>query len=164
MELRDDKIRACAVCARVLDYVQPGPDSDAGDRWKHPMDGTRFAPDHFAVPVEVDQVKVEGKCDFCFAAHPQFEVPAADFFIPGLPGEASRGSWAACVDCARLLQTRNWDGLFTRAVAAHERQHILTMDRQAQRALRQLYRALRQNIVGDVRPLVWPPTRPPEHG
>jgi hypothetical protein len=56
----------------------------------------------------------------------------------------SRGNWAACAPCANLIETDRWDELLLRYGAA-------PMDVQA--AVWTLWKALRANITGSIRPL-----------
>ncbi len=152
--MRDTKVRVCAVCARVLDNFEP---KDGGaTRWLH-----TYNPDgHIAVPVELGEIHVEGRCDFCGDLHPPFELPVRDFeYGDGTPLEdhGSRGHWAACGPCALLLERRDWEAVIKRAVEADERRTGHPMEVGVRRELRRLYRLVQRNQLGPVRPLTWPP-------
>ncbi len=155
--MRDTKVRVCAVCARVLDNFEPANGGDT--KWLHV-----YNPDgHVAVPAMLDEIQTEGQCDFCGALHPPFELPVRDFEFggdAGLQDHGSRGHWAACGDCALLLEKRDWEGVIMRAIVADEvRCGGRPMEVEVRRELRRLYRMVQRNQLGPVRPLTWPPTR-----
>lgn len=150
----DPKIRVCAVCGYVLDYVAEGPDGQETWLHLHNPDG------HIAVPALPTEVHTNGRCDICAAMFPRFELPAADFEVPpvaGAPtGTGSRGNWACCDECAKLIDTNQWTRAVDRAQAAIERNRGGPLSPAEVTHLRHLYRRLRANITGPVRPLTWP--------
>jgi hypothetical protein len=162
--MRDTKARVCAVCARVLDYKEPGtagilgPDH-AEEGWLH-----LHNPDgHLAVPVMPDEVKVNGFCDFCSDPAPSLELPARDFKLPvAAGGTASRGHWSCCGACAVLIEKDEWDRIVERAMQTFARINGVRPNRTARRATEALYDELRKHVTGPVRPLTWPPTRTPD--
>lgn len=154
--MRDTTVRVCGVCARVLDTRWNREHTEIIG-WEHV-----YNPDkHVVVPVQPDEVQMEGHCDFCHAPGPQFEVPARDFEMPDdVPGTGSRGHWACCGECAVLVERKDWDGVVERAdKVGHVRTHGRRMGSYERQVVRRMYRYLRRNITGPVRPLTWPPTR-----
>ncbi|MGH3985857.1 MAG: hypothetical protein ACRDTZ_00875 [Pseudonocardiaceae bacterium] len=116
--------------------------------------------DHDARPTPMPPDYEGGRCDFCNLDHPSFTVPARSFVTPNT-GYGSRGDWAACATCATLIQRNQWTTLITRVVALAERDHgreVPTLRTE----LGGLYRRLRTNITGALRP-VQPITEPPDH-
>lgn len=164
--MRDTKVRVCAVCARVLDWKAPGKargfaaaevGDDAAEGWFHLVN-----PDgHIPVPVEPDEVAVNGQCDLCSASNPRWEVPARDFLMPHLPGHGSRGHWSACDTCALAVEKGDWDRILDRAMDTYRRQSGRRPNAAVRTVTSDMHRVLRENILGPVRPLVWPPTRTP---
>ncbi len=159
----DPRIRVCAVCARMLDYVV---DADA---WQHTLgalvDGEG---DHPAVPASPTEIFVVGFCDFCYAPDPPLEIPARDFEFPGprLPGQidASSGAWGACRECARLVDTNQWTALARRTQAGHLRRYGEPMVPLAVTLTRKAHRALRSHITGPSRPSTVPTPADPHPG
>ena len=138
---RGDGPYVCEICGRVLDYEEGvGYLHTAGDS----------AAGHEPMPVPQSQaLVVAGRCDFCYADHPAWVVPARDFEV--LPGHVSNGDWAACSDCGRLIETDQWSALTRRARRGWEQIHGPMPDHQSD-ALPRLYRLLRKNITGALRP------------
>lgn len=54
-------------------------------------------------------------CDFCSGRPVVAAYPCRDFTIPDCPEIGSLGPWAACADCARLIDTDQRDALAWRA-------------------------------------------------
>lgn len=152
-------LRVCAVCGRVADHVH-------GKGWLHVADAISDAgQDHLVIPVRPDEIHTIGHCDFCNALHPAFMLPVRDFLYPGSArlvfpdGDTGRsgssGGWSACTDCARLLERNEWNGILRRVTASRaEARHP-----EVQEGLRRLYRQVRANVTGAVRPLEWPKPR-----
>lgn len=156
----DPRIRVCAVCGAVLEHTKG---AFGEDQWLH----LRNPDGHVVVPALPTEVHTNGACDMCSARFPRFELPAADFDIPPLAGQptgtGSRGNWACCEGCATLIEANRWDRLVARAQAALERAQGAPLTPPVAAHLRQVYRRLRANVTGPVRPLQWPtppaPTR-----
>jgi hypothetical protein len=141
--------RVCAVCGRVLDRKD--------DRWFHGL-ATADDPDvkdHPAIAVldsDVPLAHIRAKCDFCFADDPEYILPARTFEVPGGFG-GSDGDWAPCGACADLIDRNDWNGLLRRAVAGYEVRNHVVLGETETRALASLYRRLRKNITGSIRPV-----------
>jgi hypothetical protein len=69
--------------------------------------------DHPAVPVTLDEIEAIGRCDFCNADFPSWQLPCETFINP--VGEMSVGAWAACDTCGDLISRNRWDTLLRRA-------------------------------------------------
>lgn len=133
---------ACAVCGRVLSHYP-------GLGWGHTVnDELSGAADHLAVPVDVDDTDTRLRCDFCSAEDPGWILPASAYEL-GF-GHWNEGDWAACGECARLLERNQWNRLVERAWAAHVQRQGPTPGGEA--ALRATYRQLRKHITGAVHP------------
>ncbi len=145
-------VAACAVCARVLNTIL---DEVTFERigFEHTV-GT--VADHPAVPVHPSEIHTEGRCDFCHAPHPAFELPAHDFpnpiVVPGERPSFSRGDWAACAACAGSIRRGRWDDILDRALRRHA-QTYGTPPPLVRILLRGLHARLRENVAGPLRPL-----------
>lgn len=131
----------CGHCGRILDheegvgYYHSIGDADAG---------------HEAVPVpQAEALVVVGRCDFCYADHPAWVVPAANFEV--VPGHMSAGDWAACDGCKDLINANQWSTLVRRAQVGFESRNG-PMDPVVVASLPRLYRLLRKNITGSLKP------------
>jgi hypothetical protein len=134
----------CQVCQRVLDALI---DID-GVRYQHTAhDDTG---DHEAVPVPAAAGWSGGRCDFCGAGQPTYELPAQDFQVPILD-HLSRGAWAACDGCADLVRRGWWRALLRQAIAQAEQRHGTTLDAGQRSGIAELYRRLRRNVTGPLR-------------
>lgn len=129
----------CAACGRVLDYHD-------GKGWAHPV-GDQTLQDHPAVPVRDTEVPVKEKCDFCFADTTEWLLPARNFQVG--PNHGSEGDWAACSACAELIRKNEWTRLVGRVKDLWPHAEPMTPD--GELWLRRTYRALRDNITGDLR-------------
>jgi hypothetical protein len=136
----------CDTCRRALDVHMTAD----GATYRHTLVDPA---DHPAVPIPAPPGWDEGRCDFCSAEPPRFELPVRDFRLPQLDPHMSLGGWAACEPCARLIEANRWNELERRAVAAYERRNGIPLPPDAQSALRGLYRRLRQHISGSLRPI-----------
>jgi hypothetical protein len=56
-------------------------------------------------------------CDFCCSPEVLWSYPAANFHVEGAP-LASEGGWAACHDCAVLIEADDREGLAQRALSS----------------------------------------------
>ena len=144
--MSDQRVTICRVCRNALDFHL----SIDGVEWLHTygdvLDGVA---DHEPEPERAPE-GWRGKCDFCNAT-PDFKVPARTFEM--IAGHHSDGDWAACGPCAFLIERDRWGELLRRAAAGHEKRHGRTMGEAEQAMLKRLYRMLRKNITGSVRPL-----------
>lgn len=132
----------CGVCGRVLDHRE-------GVGFEHSV-GDRASEDHEPVPVPQSQaLVVHGRCDFCYVDNPGWVVPAEDFEV--MPGQMSGGNWAACDDCARLIESNQWSALVRRARTGWEARHG-PMPAPVSESLPRLYRLLRRHITGSLQP------------
>lgn len=104
--------------------------------------------DHEPVPVIPPPGWHEGRCDFCNADHPAWELPVRDFTVPGLASHSSAGSWAACDRCASLIRAGNWKALERQAM---RRMIELGGDRTGYTLIRMLYKQVRKNVSGPLR-------------
>lgn len=143
----DTDLRACAVCGRVLNHV-----SGTDDHYEHTLaDGT----DHPPVPVPPSEIpeQFRPRCDFCRSEFPTFVLPVHSFVMPAISGHGSEGDWAACSDCASLLSRNEWNALVRRVESEWVHNHGEAMSPLIVDSLRALYRTLRKNVSGAVRPL-----------
>lgn len=138
----------CAVCGRVLDYWE-GP---SGEGWRHSFaarDPEEL--DHEPVPVPVSQApeQLRERCDFCYTDQANWIVPTRDF---SYVTSVSVGNWAACDACAELIGRNDWNGLLRRVEEHWNAARGVPMDDLTRKILRKLYRELRKNIYGSVKP------------
>lgn len=156
----DPRARVCAVCGRPAEHY-----SDHG--WLHLADTITGTADHPVVPVEPGEVHLAAVCDFCYEPEPGFCLPVRDFLFGGMvattdmpDGNKARneslGNWAACGVCAKLIERNDWNGLIRRVLASYAERRGYEPSAALRDELRRQYRALRKNIIGAVRPAVWP--------
>lgn len=142
----DDKGRVCIVCGRVLDFHER-------DGWIHSLATTDPEEiDHPPIPVLPEEAgeQMRPRCDFCYADFPEWVLPARDFTaIPGV--SESTGDWAACDLCAREIEKDRWNVLQRRVRASWEARHGVMPD-EVEQAQKRLYRLLRKNVTGSLRP------------
>jgi hypothetical protein len=132
----------CEVCGRSLDLR-----SDAeGMALVHTA---QDAADHEPVPVPMPEGWTGGRCDFCNGEPPTHVLPARDFAVPGYEefGE-SLGDWAACADCAPLIERNQWSALVRRAADAQCALNPFASRAMVERHLTAVYRRLRRNVTG----------------
>lgn len=136
----------CGVCGHPLNYREiRGGES----RFEHAL-GEQMA-DHDPEPVPQSQaVVVADRCDFCYADHPQWVVPARSFML--MAGHNSGGDWAACDECAPLIERDQWSALARRAKEGWEERHGVPMPGPVADNLSRMYRLLRRNITGSLKP------------
>jgi hypothetical protein len=58
---------------------------------------------------------MSAKCDFCYAADPEWVYPAEDFPMPNY-GWGSGGAWTACEACSKLIEAGEHDRLVERVM------------------------------------------------
>ncbi|SDC25298.1 hypothetical protein [Actinokineospora iranica] len=135
----------CRTCDTALDRHT----DDQGASYQHTLAAGPV--DHDPVPVQAPP-DWRGKCDFCLDTA-EFVVPARDFTVPGLDRYMSLGNWAACSACALLIGANRWTNLINRAAATHHRRHGTEINEATRTHLGRLYRRLRANITGPIRPI-----------
>lgn len=146
---------ACAVCGRVLDYWEK---ADGTSGWRHSI-AAPAEDDHIAVPVPADQIQVRARCDFCYSDEVAWVVPAREirFEVIGSPqppigGGGMDADWAACDPCSKLIDGNRWNALLERVKRSWEDRHG-PMSPEVEAELKKLYRVLRKNITGALRPV-----------
>ena len=151
-------VRVCAVCGQILDTY--GDDTGKVIGYLHLFNDDS----HVVVPVDPGEIEANLHCDFCWAMNPEFELPARDFVmrepVPFADPDdmlrqthMSEGHWAACSACAALIERNQWSALVRRVGESWRVRHGEPMDELAVTALRNLYRKLRKNITGSIRPI-----------
>lgn len=102
------KWKICAVCGYPLERL-----GTTGE-WFHARPS--WAEDHLVVPVDIGDVPLSQRCDFCDDQPVTWIILAEEFVLP-VPGppQASMGHWAACETCARAIQAGSWGRVVTRA-------------------------------------------------
>jgi hypothetical protein len=149
---------ACAVCHRVLDWMQRSDGS--GGHWVHTAQD-RSNQDHEPVWAPED-AQTEYRCDFCNLNGPTFILPCSDFRIPGPTKQHSVGEWLACGTCAPMVSNGEWTDLTERAITVSPSLSVGIQLGELKRAdvrewVTAMYRELRQHIIGPLGP--WqPPT------
>lgn len=142
--------KTCAVCARVLNKLERDGEETT---WIH---GLGSDADHIAVPVEQDEVQTAYRCDFCNQDEAVWTLPTSRFVMPGLENTgftAGAGeNWATCGACGELIDKNQWSALLRRVVASWETRYGTPMGESSQGALKALYRELRKNIKGSMKP------------
>lgn len=129
---------ACRTCGYILNinaFNQPEHPSTAPS--DHPVDA---APSYMVKLVEL--------CDFCTTNQSPWVLPVKSFAV--YPGGESLGDWAACQECAELINADDWDGLTRRAIEHYQRRNP-----ESEPILNQyftvLYAAVRKNTTGPLR-------------
>lgn len=136
-------ITICAGCGNAVDIVA----TEAGITYRHTVSDPD---DHPVVPVEAPPGWL-GRCDFCNETPPTHVLPARDFTIPHAPTHSSLADWAACPQCAALIERNHWSALTRRAERAIAVRRGRPMRPREQTSLRALYRQLREHIRGPLR-------------
>lgn len=137
--------RICATCKRVLDIRMTA----LGVQWEHTWQDRQA--DHEPVPVLPPAGWREGRCDFCNADKPAYELPVRDFVVPGLSSHESTGAWAACEKCAAWIRVGNWQALEKQAV--QRMAELGGLPAPGRVFIRMLYSELRKNISGPLKRL-----------
>ncbi len=130
----------------MLDYLH-------GQGWMHSIAAPDEA-DHIAVPVSADEVQVRGRCDFCFTDEPTWVLPVTKirYEIPGHGGGGFDSDWAACDDCAALIDRNQWNALLRRVKMSWQDRHGPMPDT-TETQLKGLYRTIRKNVSGSLKKL-----------
>ena len=149
---------ACKACRRVLNrYVA----ADTGTvTYIHPLGAPSDVPDHLPEPVPADTVDSHHVCDFCSGQGIvfSFQTQPVDAVIVGASSQLVQSygtDWAACIDCALLVQARDVDRLHARCADVGWPHDATVADglRQFQQAV--LDRLLPGRTVTDIEN--WPP-------
>lgn len=140
--------RVCAICGRTLATLRP----DDGSETQYMHEIQDVPADHMAVPVEPGSLQDRPRCDFCNVdlGGEHYVLPVRSFEYGNMPA-GSLGDWAACPDCARVLEQGRWSDLLRRGVAGWEQRHGGPMDPLMRESLRRMYGMVRRNVVGPVR-------------
>jgi hypothetical protein len=108
---------ACAVCGHVVDTrTQEVGSAEVSRTWTHNM---ASADDHVVVPVPVDWIRTNFRCDFCLTDEARWSLPVEKYEV--VSGYMNEDDWAACDICAAALRARDWNKIIYRAVQAHKR-------------------------------------------
>lgn len=141
-------VRICAVCRRVLDLHT----DMSGASYMHTIQDAAVA-DHPPEPIPMPDNYREGRCDFCNYDLPDFVLPVRDFSVPGSKVSMSLGDWATCAPCGKLIEGNRWNDLVARVAAAREGLELRTVGEGERTLIARLYRAVRRNISGNLRPI-----------
>jgi hypothetical protein len=145
----DPELRACAVCARILDQSRDG-------KYGHVIVPES---DHIAVPVLPQEIRADWRCDFCSMPRPSWLVPVADFRTPN--GETgSKGPWSACELCALLIRHDDWQGLLRHVIANKTMWTGEVLPVESRPYLAALYRRVAASQLGPPEPWTPPATNP----
>lgn len=134
----------CVECRRVLDIVF----TDDGPRYDHSVADLA---DHEPVPVEAPDGYRGGRCDFCNSDNPSHVLPARSF-LTEMPMHGSDDDWAACTDCAVLIERDQWNRLLDRVWTCRAERGQPHGDAE-RAATKRLWRTLRKNVTGSLRPI-----------
>lgn len=135
------EVHVCNRCGRVLDHEE-------GVGFIHTISDANA--DHEPEPVPVSEaLVVAGRCDFCTRDFPEWVVPASEFEVT--PGHMSGDDWAACNECAALIEKDQWNALIRRAKAGWEDRNG-PMPAELEGSIPRLYRLLRRHITGSIKP------------
>lgn len=96
-------------------------------------------------------MELSSNCDFCFDPNVTHVLPARSFVAPLNMG--SLGDWACCSVCANLIEKNRWPDLFLRVKNSWEVKKGIVMHPLAQNLIKNVYKRLRKNITGPVRPI-----------
>lgn len=143
--------KICKICRRVLETTTRNGETV----WAHHAQDSLT--DHPATPVDPADFSPRGRCDFCNDDGPSFVLPAREFII-GRDMErdadvGSHGDWSACTPCAVLIEGNRWSALVRRVKERWEAAHGVPQPDHLMTANTRLYRMLRSNITGSLRPL-----------
>jgi hypothetical protein len=111
--------------------------------------------DHLPVPVPYEELgeQFRGRCDFCNDELPEFVLPVRDFILDIDRGQGSTADWAACRECATMLERDDWNGVRRRSMAKWQDKHGDYGAPDRERLINRLYRQVRKNITGAIKPL-----------
>lgn len=142
--------KICQVCKRPLERH----DVDGVTSWHH-HDQDILA-GHKPVPVDADPADIKGRCDFCNADGPEYILPVRSFIVGrDVHGRnlGYEGDWSCCAACAKLIDANQWSGLLRHVQRVWEEAHGVPAPADKILGWQQLWRALRKNIGGSIRPI-----------
>ncbi|MFD7157923.1 hypothetical protein ACFV9C_25200 [Kribbella sp. NPDC059898] len=119
------------------------------------------------MPVLDTDVAVDVRCDFCFADHTEWVLPASNFEAPvarinlfgtvGIESDerhGNAGDWGACTECAELIRANAWPKLIKRVRDCWPHVHSGNlMPEERHTNTYRLYRELRKHITGPLVPV-----------
>jgi hypothetical protein len=147
--MTEPRVFICQVCHHTLDLLT----NEDGATYFHTMQDDTG--DHEPVPVLANE-EWAPRCDFCNVDAVAYRLPARDFEVPGIPVELplhqSTGPWAACEDCAHLIEADKWADVLRRA-ATNSADRGRPWPREIRIMTWALYSALRENITGPLKPV-----------
>jgi hypothetical protein len=144
----------CKVCKRPLERNLAKDTLE--ETWEHHEQDSLSG--HKAVPVEPEVGKVQGRCDFCNQdlGAEKFILPVSDFLAGRSPTtgkmQGYEGDWMACGTCAPLIDANQWTALLRRVQRSWEQDHGMPAPEDKKTGWAVLYRMLRRNIAGALRP------------
>lgn len=147
--MTDEQVWVCQACHHTLELYT----DTEGFTFRHTV---QDADDHVVIPTLADG-DMAPRCDFCNIDEAAYWLPVRDFEMLRMPEDEpihqSTGSWSACTECARLIETNRWSALVRRhgALAAEQRGEPLPDDVLA--AVAAMYRKLRKHISGPLKPV-----------
>jgi hypothetical protein len=144
----------CKTCKRPLErHVQKGTGEET---WEHHQQDSLAG--HKPVPVSPEDGKIHGRCDFCNddLVSEKFVLPVSDFIAGRNPINGKlqgyEGDWMACGICAGLIDSNQWSALIRRVQYRWEKDHGMPAPEDKKTGWSVLYRLLRRNITGSLRP------------
>jgi hypothetical protein len=151
LDTAPDESMVCKICHRALAFIKA---KDGSESWEH------FAQDslvgHKAVPVNAKTGKLLGRCDFC-NTDLETEIwflPVSEFLAGIDPRtgrmQAYKDDWAACPDCAPLIDANQWSALARRTQTVWEAAHAVPAPQDRITGWRHLQRLVRRNISGSL--------------
>lgn len=149
--MSDTPPMVCRVCKRALERHEVKGETS----WHHHDQDILLG--HAPVPVTPEEAGLVGRCDFCNTDNPGFILPARPFILGRDQLGRAQGfdeNWSCCEACAKLIDQNNWSRLGRRREEVWKEQHGgLDMPEDKVLAYRHLWRALRKNISGSIRPM-----------
>jgi hypothetical protein len=150
-------LKVCRVCGRRLDWLEPQDGTEG--TWEHSLQDADQQADHQPDPVDDTETYALYRCDFCNEDESAYILPVRSFQTLDPLGNpyASAGDWSACLGCGRLIELNQWSALIRRVNKAGEHRHPgMPMP-----DIAPLYRMVRKNQAGGLRPFVRPqPSQP----
>jgi hypothetical protein len=142
----------CKVCKRALERnIAKGTGEET---WEHHEQDSLSG--HKAIPVEPEDGKLLGRCDFCNQdlVSEKWVLPVSDFLAGTSPTtgkmQGYEGDWMACGTCAPLIDGNQWNALLRRVQQLWEADHLVPAPEVKKTGWRVLYRLLRRNIRGSI--------------
>jgi hypothetical protein len=145
----------CKVCGRALErHIAKGTGEES---WNHHEQDSLSG--HKPVPVPGDSGYLKGRCDFCNddLGAEKFTLPVRDFIAGRNPVNGKmqgyEGDWMACGNCALLIDGNQWSALIRRVQFRWEKDHQMPAPEDKKTGWAHLYRLVRRNISGSLRPI-----------